>query len=232
MKTVSICVGHSRAGDSGALSISSRSEWNYNEPVAEMLAEILRSAGVKVHVHDSYPGLDYMGAMKALSNALNSEAPDCAIELHFNSATPNAKGFEYLYWKTSKKGKRLAETFQRAHRLRSPQQRDRGIKAVEFGQRGSLFLRLPVAPCLICEPFFGSSEEDWRLFGSESGQSKLAEIYAAALTEYLGISLPSVIAEDRPGEAAAQKRTQDILERVRGIRLELNALEALVRHES
>ena len=232
MKTVSICVGHSREGDNGAVSVSGRSEWNYNEPIAEMLATILRSAGVKVYVHDSYPGLDYTVAMRSLSNALNVESPDCAIELHFNSATPNAKGFEYLFWKTSKKGKRLAEIFQRTHRERSPQQRDRGIKAVEFGQRASLYLRLPNCPCLVCEPFFGSSQEDWALFGSEEGQSKLADIYAAALTEYLGVSLPSGSAEDGPGEAARKKRTQDILERVRGIRLELNALEALIRYES
>jgi N-acetylmuramoyl-L-alanine amidase len=232
MKTVSICVGHSREGDNGAVSVSGRSEWNYNEPIAEMLAAMLRSAGVKVHVHDSYPGIDYPVSMKALSNALNVESPDCAIELHFNSASPNARGFEYLFWETSAKGRKLAQAFQSAHRERFPNQRDRGIKSIGFGQRGSLFLRLPNCPCLICEPFFGSSQDDWNLFGSEEGQSNLASMYATALADFLGVELRPQSHENGLGEAARKKRSQEMLERVSRLRVELNALEALIRYDA
>ena len=232
MKTVSICVGHSREGDDGAVSVSGESEWNYNEPVAEILADILRRAGVKVYVHDMYPGKDYSTAMSLLSRALDVENPDCALELHFNSATPNAEGFEYLYWESSQRGRKLAEALQRNHAQTVPDQRNRSTKAVQFGQNGSLFLRSPMAPCVICEGFFGSSDKEWKRFGSEAGQSLLAEIYAAGICEFLGVSLVPQRPEDGSGEAARKKRDEDILERTGKIRVELDALEALIRTDA
>tara|TARA_R100001509_G_scaffold164176_1_gene140815 strand:+ start:545 stop:1246 length:702 start_codon:yes stop_codon:yes gene_type:complete len=232
MKTVSICVGHSREGDNGAVSVSGESEWNYNEPVAEILAGILRRAGVKVYVHDMYPGKDYSTAMSLLSRALDVENPDCAIELHFNSATPNARGFEYLFWEMSAKGRKLAQAFQLEHHKRFPNDRDRGVKSIGFGQNGSLFLRLPNCPCVICEPFFGSSEDDWKLYGNEWGQSDLASMYAMALADFLGVDLRPQSPEDSSGDSARRKRNEDILERTGKIRVELDALEALIRTDA
>ena len=199
MSKVAICVGHSRDGDKGAKSINETSEWDYNQVVAEELAGILTRSKIEAQVFDYYAGNNYVDSMSWLAKEINAYGSSCAIELHFNSATSDADGYEYLYWHSSTSGKRLAECFHTAHQAMSFNQKSRGIKTKNDTSRGALFLRKPLCPCVICEPFFGSSEKEWAMLGNLEGQALLAAIYANGIADYLQAPLSLNYRRPQPG---------------------------------
>ena len=182
-KKVAICVGHSRRGDKGAVSIGGVSEWDYNKKVADILQAQLRHQGITSTVFDDYPSESYNGAMNWLARNIRKEKSDLAIELHFNSySKKKASGYEYLYFMGSKNGKRLADCFLKAHGESFTSQTSRGVKSTDAVQRGAAFLRRVPPPAVICEPFFGSSPKDWDLF--EYKGLLLAGAYTQAIVEY------------------------------------------------
>jgi N-acetylmuramoyl-L-alanine amidase len=183
LKRVAICVGHSRIGDKGARSVGGVDEWDYNKKIADLLQSRLKNQGIQSVVFDDYPAESYSRAIRWLAKSVGKEKCDIAIEFHFNSySSTRAEGYEYLYYSSSNKGKRLAECFRKAHFDTFKVQKDRGIKPIESGQRGVSFLRGVPPPAVICEPFFGSSPKEWILF--ETKHSLLADVYAEAIIEY------------------------------------------------
>jgi N-acetylmuramoyl-L-alanine amidase len=188
---VAICVGHSRKGDSGACSASGASEWTYNKQVAEYLRADLEKRNINAVVFTTYDGKGYTGAMTWLATQLELLKVDFAVELHFNSADSGAaRGFEFLYWRTSKKGQGIASLFQQTFKKNFPDNLSRGSKGLSKDDRGGLFVRLPSMPCVILEPFFGSNIREWELFGTEAGQKRLGETYGEAIEQssrFLGL---------------------------------------------
>ena len=180
---VAVCVGHSRSGDSGAVSVAGVKEWSYNLEVAYLTADALQRSGASAVVVKEYDGSSYGAAMSWLASHLRGLGVDAAIELHFNSASETAQGFEYLYYHSSSRGKALAQSLHAEHKRAFPFAVDRGIKARGAGDRGVQFLKLTHCPAVICEPFFGSSREEWNLYESE--KVKLAEVYSRALVAFL-----------------------------------------------
>jgi N-acetylmuramoyl-L-alanine amidase len=181
---IGICVGHSRKGDSGASSLTGASEWTYNQKVAEILRLELEKNNINSVVFTKYDGTGYAGAMTWLCAQLGLLKVDFAVELHFNSAdTGAARGFEFLYWRTSKKGQAIASVFQQTFKKKFPENLSRGTKGLSKEDRGGLFVRLPSMPAVILEPFFGSNTREWEIFGSEYGQKLLGETYAEAIVE-------------------------------------------------
>lgn len=180
---VAICVGHSRDGDNGARSVSGVHEWAYNKVVADLLRTQLKQRGINSIVLSDYNAATYSEAMKWVADRIKKEKCDIAVELHFNSYHSTvAEGYEYLYYSGSEKGKRLAECFLRSHSNVSNVQKNRGVKEIEKGGRGSLFLKSVKPPAVICEPFFGSSPKEWVLLGSK--HAVIADIYAEAIANY------------------------------------------------
>ena len=57
-------------------------------------------------------------------------------------------------------------------------------------------------------------------------------MYAMALADFLGVDLRPQSPEDSSGDSARRKRDEDILERTGKIRVELDALEALIRTDA
>lgn len=181
---VAICVGHSRIGDRGAVSVGKVSEWVYNSEVAEALRWKLERAGVEVDIISSYPRQTYRAAMKWLAGRMQGKEYDCTVELHFNSSGKAANGYEYLHLKGSTLGKRLALCLSAAHnRIVGGHQRNRGVHQVSAGQRGYSFLKSVPPPAVICEPFFGSNEDEWRMYANEC--EKLAGIYFEGIMDFL-----------------------------------------------
>ncbi len=180
---VAICVGHSRKGDSGAVSVGNVSEWRYNREVAVILKEKLKQRGIYSVVIDDYPASSYMAAMRACAAEVDKHDVDIAIELHFNSySSSSAEGFEYLHYESSAEGKRLALCLEKAHVGVVQPQKNRGIKAIGPEGRGSGFLRLVKPPAVICEPFFGSNPKEWILLGQKP--MVVANIYADGIAKY------------------------------------------------
>ena len=157
---IAICVGHSRPNDSGAASVTGVTEWDYNSQLADMIGDRLKT---KYKIYSTYKGSSYWSSMKWLAKTLRNDAVEAAVELHFNAATPSATGHEWLYWKTSEKGRLFARALRDSFAHSFPQLRSRGIKPRQKGSRGAAFLRLTHCPAIIAEPFFGSNNEDWEL---------------------------------------------------------------------
>jgi N-acetylmuramoyl-L-alanine amidase len=178
---IGICIGHSRKGDKGAYTLSpnSVSEYDFNKSLVPLIVPYLE---VPYKVYDDYQASSYVGAMNFISRKLKEDGATSCVELHFNAASPSAHGHEWLYWETSKGGKRLAESFNNAMQEEYPDIRPRGIKSRTHRQRGSLFLRK--TPCYACiaEPFFGSNRGDVDII--MSNLSQLAKVYADGINNF------------------------------------------------
>lgn len=183
---IAICIGHSRAGDNGAVSVGGVDEWTYNKEIADLLRRKLMEMGHRVVIIDRYDGSTYPAAMRWLASELKRLGITFAIELHFNSyKDPDTEGFEYLYWHQSADGMAAAENLTRAQEEMFPESVKRGAKHRKNGQRGSLFLRLTHCPAVISEPFFGSNHLEWERYSSERGKRELAESIAEGIDRTL-----------------------------------------------
>jgi len=183
MSVIGICIGHSRSGDNGAVNTDGVSEHTFNREIGYLTAELLREKGHTVHVIDDYDGSSYSSAVHWVSDRLTKLGATVAVELHFNSAGPQAEGHEWLHWYRSAKGQMLASCFNQAFKESFPNAKVRGIKPADKNDRGSLFLRITRCPAIILEPFFGSNEKETDFY--TRNKTTLASVYARALTNYL-----------------------------------------------
>lgn len=184
MPLVAICIGHSRTGDRGAVSVDGTTEWTFNRQVGKMVVARLMAAGFAAMLIDKYEGRGYTGAMRWLAGYLKKLGVTQAIELHFNSDdNPKAQGFEYVHHIDSRRGQALATALTDRHRGTFKSAYSRGLQARSKGGRGWAFLNLTPCPAVICEPFFGSNSVEWAAYKSDP--AKLAECYAEALISFL-----------------------------------------------
>lgn len=182
---VAICVGHSRQGDTGAVSAGDVNEWTYNKKVAEYLKSDLQEYGISSFIVDEYGGTygSYTSAINWVTKHLEKQEASIAIELHFNaSSNAKAEGMEMLYWHSSRIGLSLSEYLLKSCQRFFPLIKNRGTKAIKKGDRGATFLRLPSVPCVISEPFFGSSWQDWITFANQ--ESTLSQALALGVKEW------------------------------------------------
>ena len=183
---VAICVGHSREGDTGAVSCGGINEWTYNKKVAEYLKSDLQEYGINSFVVDKYGGTygSYTSAINWLTKHLKEQKASIAVELHFNASdNSKANGMEMLYWNTSRIGLSLAEYLLRGCKKYFPMIKNRGIKKRDTGDRGATFLRKTHCPAVIAEPFFGSCwEPDWTTFSNN--EHILSQALATGLKQW------------------------------------------------
>jgi N-acetylmuramoyl-L-alanine amidase len=183
-KLVAICVGHSRAGDKGAVNVDNVTEWSFNQPLAKRVCELIKDAGHDAVVVSLYNGLGYGTAMNWLAKHLQEIKADVAVELHFNcSDDSKANGYEFLHWFTSHKGLKLADELTQSFAKAFPNQKNRGLKQINAQDRGGLFLSKTHCPAVICEPFFGSNAKENAFFFSH--REELAKAYADGILNWL-----------------------------------------------
>jgi len=183
---IAICIGHSRSGDSGAVSVGHVTEHTFNTDIGQILESLLEDLPIEVITR--YEGNGYTAAQKWLGASLKAKGATLALELHFNSAdTPKAQGFEYLHHEDSHRGAALAAAMLAAHRGRFAGNVSRGVSPIAPGGRGFQFLKETPCPAVICEPFFGSNPDEWALYNSEAGRQALAESYAAGIRSFLSL---------------------------------------------
>ncbi len=189
---LAICIGHSRKGDSGAVSVGGQTEFAYNTNLGAALRVFLKQAGIDAEVENHYEGRSYAEAMRWLAALLRRKGYTHAIELHFNAAVPSAKGHEFLHHRSSTEGRALAQSLASSFQENFPHSAPRGggVKAIPKGGRGDLFVALTHCPAVICEPFFGSNRAEWDHFSSIAGRSKLAYTLAQGIASHIGKTLP------------------------------------------
>jgi N-acetylmuramoyl-L-alanine amidase len=160
---IAVCIGHSRSGDDGAVSVTGIDEWHHNQPIGKKIVAALVEQGHEAVLVDEYIGKGYERAMGWLAGHLKGLGAQAAVELHFNSAdNPIAQGHEWLYWNGSPSGHALALSLEKTYAVSFPEARRRGVVPITFGGRGAAFLRGTPCPAVICEPFFGSNLDEWK----------------------------------------------------------------------
>lgn len=163
IKKVAIVVGHT-SGSKGAQSPYLPAEYDYNLEVANELKKLY--TGYDIYTHRTY-SVGYYNMWKETAAKLNAKDYDLVIELHYNAASPKAHGTETLHYFNSKKGKAYAEIFSDVI-SKDFGTTKRGINGgkplVNSNDRGYYAVYLPKAPALIVEPFFGSNEEESKMF--------------------------------------------------------------------
>lgn len=140
---IALCVGHSRQGDCGALSVNGTSEYDYNTGLADLIEEHTQQ---EVRIYSSYEGNSYTSAMRRLAKRLRRDNAEAAIELHFNAASPSATGHEWLYWYSSEMGRLMARALRDSMEDAFPQLTSRGVKARGKEAAARCFYEQPTAP--------------------------------------------------------------------------------------
>lgn len=159
-------------------------EWHYNRVVGSHAAKILNDRGIPAICIDRYLASSYTPAIRQLARDLREAGAVCAVELHFNSATPSARGNEWHYWHSSVRGRALAKSIDTRFNEWLPESASRGIKPVRSQKaRGGTFLRLTHCPALIAEPFFGSNVQEWEFF--KDNQVAYAEVVADGIADWM-----------------------------------------------
>lgn len=186
-----IAIGHSRTGDSGgAAAVDGTREHAYNSVVGRMAARMLEDRGIRCQMIDRYPRQGYGEAMTWLAGECRRLSAEAVLELHFNAATPQAHGAEYLVWPGSVGGTALARSIIAAHRSEVPAttfRRDAGVYPRSSGN-GAQFLRVTPCPAVLTEPFFGTNAQEWGVYGTDQGKERLASIYADGIANWLGVA--------------------------------------------
>jgi N-acetylmuramoyl-L-alanine amidase len=126
--------------------------------------------------------------MSWIAEQIREYGADVAVELHFNSAGPNAEGYEFLHWNRSSRSARLASCFHFSFKKFFPTRKSRGLKPISKEDRGSAFLQRTHCPAAILEPYFGSNAEETNFYSAR--REELARAYADAILSWLSAERP------------------------------------------
>lgn len=182
---IALCLGHARPNDRGARAVTGDYEESYNLEIINGVSKLLKKRGHTVLVFDRYVGSSYGRAMRWIAERLKKEKVDMGFEFHFNAASPDAEGFETLFWHKSQKGVIAAKAIQETHAKNFGWQKNRRVEPLgdQAHERGVLFTSLTHCPSGILEPFFGSNKRETEFFMSLRGKSELIASNAEGIDE-------------------------------------------------
>jgi len=161
MKKCALVVGHKPESPGACNETHGICEFELNNELVDLIMSRLSSSVepdggielVKV-LRNTYRGLP---------SDINELNPDFVVSFHCNAFNKRASGTETLFYRSSMKGKKIAERFQEnmTHILELP---DRGIKGISVEDRGGHLLKYTNAPCVLVEPFFIDNDNDYRKY--------------------------------------------------------------------
>ena len=188
-KVVVIDPGHGGT-DPGKVGIDGQLEKDINLAVAKKLKTYLEASDVKVVLtRDVDTGLysskdthKKMADMKKRCQLIEEAKPDLVISIHQNSYHEEAiRGGQVFYYKTSVRGKKLAESLQKRFDYVLGDSNKRQAKAND-----NYYLLLHVKePIVIAECGFLSNREEAKKLETEEYQDRLAWTIHVGIMEYL-----------------------------------------------
>ena len=189
---VVIDAGHG-GNDPGKVGIDGSLEKDINLDIALRLKKYLENSDVEVVMtRDSDKGL-YRATdsrkkqmdMKRRCDTIEEASPQLVVSIHQNSFhQENVSGGQVFYYKTSVKGKKLAETLQARFDYVLGEKNTRVAKAND-----TYYLLLHVkSPIVIVECGFLSNWKESKMLGSEEYRDKLAWTIHMGIMEYLNKS--------------------------------------------
>lgn len=160
---LAVIVGH-HARAKGAYSPWIGSEWDFHKDnVAPLLSDAAQGTGCNVKIFLRDPKTGSISEVARRVNAwakANEPTPTLALSLHFNSfSTSQANGTETLYANASKVAEDWASEVQTCM-LNCLGLKNRGVKPIRRGGRGSTILYETSITCALLEPGFGSNRRD------------------------------------------------------------------------
>ena len=176
MSIIALVVGHTQKRQGAYNKKYDMSEFVFNKMIANWIQEYSGIGGIEIVYRDTY---------KELPFKINELNPDIILSLHCNAdGTRTASGSETLYYYSSELGKEIATITQKnvVDALELP---NRGIKAKTHKDRGGYLLRHTKAPCVIVEPFFLTTNREYKYIRSRIGD--LIEAYVISIRESLVI---------------------------------------------
>ena len=172
-RRIAIMVGHNAVAQGARRVKDGVSEFVWNGDLAQRIARL----GADVRVFNRTSGPNEFG--RAYGEVAAWRA-DCAVELHFNAATPAAHGCETL-WGRSPRSQEFAGVMQRAM-LAALGNRDRGLLDRRTGN-GSSTVNQPAQPVCLVEPYFGSNPQECAL--ADARKDALAAAILAGCQRFL-----------------------------------------------
>lgn len=186
---VAIDIGHG-GNDPGKVGVDGSLEKDINLQIAKRLKAYLESSDVEVVMtRDDDTGLynasdsnKKMADMRKRCEIINEAAPDLVISIHQNSYHQEAiSGGQVFYYKSSEKGKQLAEIIQKRFDYVLGENNRRAAKAND-----NYYLLLHVKqPIVIVECGFLSNWNESAKLNSEEYQDKLAWTIHMGVMEFL-----------------------------------------------
>ena len=184
-KKVFLGVGHG-GKDCGAAA-NGFEEADINLSMALACRDELVHHGVEVKMSRISDEDDPLTEEIAECNAYN---PDLAIDIHTNSATGNADGFEVYHTIYGGTGKTLAENINAE--VIAAGQNSRGVKTRKSETTGKDyygFIRQTSCPAVICEIGFIDNKNDLADFDEQAEQIKFGKAYAHGILKTLGVEI-------------------------------------------
>ncbi len=176
--------------DPGKIAVDGSLEKDINLQIAQRVKQYLEASDVKVIMtRDSDISLNSesdsnkkSADMRNRCQRINDASPDLVVSIHQNSYHEEyVKGAQVFYYKTSEKGKRLAEILQKRFDYVLSEENTRTAKAND-----SYYLLLHVkSPIVIVECGFLSNWSESALLNTEEYQDKVAWTIHMGIMEYL-----------------------------------------------
>jgi N-acetylmuramoyl-L-alanine amidase len=192
MARVAIAIGHNEAAQ-GATAVDGVTEYVWNTPLAEQLRDELVKLGHDASVYLRASNRSYTDQMQRLTDAIDRDQADVAVELHFNSIAmkpgdPGPQRTTVLHWPGSYSGGKLARILadEIADVIGGPD-RPRAARAQDKSWAGLdlLFLKLTRCPAIICEPHFGCTPADHAAATRARDSGELAVAMARGIDAFL-----------------------------------------------
>lgn len=152
-------------------------EYEYSVSVNEIIESKLVASDIQVHVIDGSSVRPYNKSINHKVKLVNYHEPALAIENHLNGSKNNsASGFEVLFYPSSPKGEKIANTILAEF--------DDVLPFVNNGLKGKpdlAFLRDTKCPAVITEPLFVTTRHNAYYLKTERGIERIAECIAKAI---------------------------------------------------
>lgn len=186
---VVVDVGHG-GNDPGKVGVDGSLEKDINLQIAKKLKTYLEQSDVKVvmtreddvGLYEESDSRKKMADMKKRCEIIEESGADLAVSIHQNSYhEESVSGGQVFYYKSSEKGKKLAEIIQKRFDYVLGEQNRRLAKA-----NGNYYLLLHVkCPIVITECGFLSNRKEAAMLQDEEYQDKLAWTIHMGILEYL-----------------------------------------------
>lgn len=208
---LAIVVGHTRRapGAVGRFPTGRETEYPWNKDLAFRIQAECGKRGIESKIFYR----DRIGVSGAYRN-VKAWKPEATVELHFNSASPSARGTETIYGKSASERWATLVQNEMLKVLDRPARLDRGLLLRNERNRVRGWRSVTrVHPSALIEPFFGSSTSESALGAGRKAELALGIVHA--FMKLRGMSIDSDAPANDPGQVDGDRPIAGLWGRLR-----------------